>query len=300
MKRFKLDDESKHTFDDGKQFIGKFKIEEENLIIDPIIFDEFILELIYMDENLKYMFKEEELNETKKNNMLKRFIPSDHIGQVVTTLELEEYIKKFLGKEEKNLSFYSFFAEGLMGLVLRDIYSLELARGLIDITQTLSGVSQGVDGCFFNFEKKIFILGEAKFYKKFSSGINQVIENFSSKIENKISHLYRISTVDIFDNLSETIIDISKEEFLTKYNINFAGFVLHESNKKRYNYKKDFKTIQEMKANFKKNQKYDVNLVKVYFLHLPIKNKEELIFQLILKADEERSKINGANKIYVE
>ncbi len=74
-----------------------------------------------------------------------------------------------------------------MGLVFRDLYNYSLAKGVIDIGETLSDSHTGVDACLYNLEHNVIVLGEAKFYESLSGGMNKIINDFVGKSIKKIN-----------------------------------------------------------------------------------------------------------------
>lgn len=265
----------------------------ENIIFDPNEIEKMLPQIVLEEPNLKHMFAEDELNDFKKKNIYRRFIPKDNIN-----LDINTYVQQAVAS---NVNFYSFLAEGILGLVFRDLYGLKLARGIIDVTDTLTDTHTGVDSCMYNSEKNIIVLGEAKFYENLSGGINKIIEDFIKKnIKNKLESLkakaenneesYNI----VIKNLSDGDYNEKTLEQFMNQKIIFAGFVLHsEKNSiKDYN-KNDFYnkyqiSSDELKANIGKclcvnGLQGDFEIVLV---HIPVCDKKSLIVKMI-----EQSKI---------
>lgn len=108
----------------------------DNIAFDPDEIERALPDIVLTDDNLKHMFAETDLNDFKKENIYRRFIPQGNTG---TNLEL--YIDQSI-KDNKN--FYSFLAEGILGLVYRDVYGYNLAKGVIDVSDTLFDTHTGV------------------------------------------------------------------------------------------------------------------------------------------------------------
>ena len=138
------------------------------------------------------------LTDFKRKNIYRRFIPKNKIGA-----ELAKYIEDSI---RNNLSFYSFLAEGILGLVFRDLYGYKLAKGVIDVTDTLVDSHTGVDACMYNVEKNVIVLGEAKFYESLDAGFDKIIDDF-------VNNDYNI----IGNNLSKKSIKISDQDYLLMY-----------------------------------------------------------------------------------
>lgn len=314
MVKFVVSRRYKYRFDGSKQGIYKCAVETRNIVgnhilIDDDEFDEYLKEVMFTNSNLGYTF-EYELNEPlsledkiEKSKMLSRFIPSTHRGRTkVKVVDLEREIERNLDANEEygSVSYYSFFAEGLMGVVLKDLYGYSFKKCLIDINQTLSGVEQGVDGSFYSEKNKTYILGEAKFYKSYSDGINKIIDNFSTNIKNKLDHFYITNSIYITDIQTEQTKQVTREDFYRDYNIAFCGFILHNKQSEyRYKSKKKYKTIKQMKDEVVKevDKNLDLNLRYVLYLHIPVSEKKEFIKKVVLVAARELEKISG-DQIY--
>lgn len=278
-----------------KTTYGSVKI--NNVVFNPKIIEDELPELVLRDENLKHMFAELELSESKKINIYNRFIPKEKIRGSV-----KEYIDDSL---KHNRTFYSFLAEGILGLVYRDLYSFDLAKGIIDMNETLTDSHNGVDACMYNIEKKCIVLGEAKFYQNLDSGVNAIVSDFMNKnIKNKIESLH-IGTVN--NELSRTIVirnlqngeyyNITVDEFLNQ-KIIFAGFVLHsEQNIKKYMntdyYEKFSLSVEKLESNIKKSLCLDKieGEYEIILVHLPINSKKELIMKMIEAATQKKLEI---------
>lgn len=155
-----------------KTTYGSLRI--NNIIFEPGEIERVLPEIVFEDENLKHMFAEDNLSRNKRRNIYRRFIPKSEMSP-----DISSFVKENISK---NKSFYSFLAEGILGLVFRDLYDFNLAKGVIDIGETLSDSHTGVDACLYNLNENVIVLGEAKFYESLSGGINQIIEDLVKKV----------------------------------------------------------------------------------------------------------------------
>lgn len=273
---------------------GSIKI--KNIVFNPIDIENNILKIIFDDVNLMHMFQEKNLDNFNRKNIYRRFIPQEEPSST-----LEEYIKQGIAG---NKNFYSFLAEGILTLIFRDIYEYELSRGVIDVSETLTYTHTGVDSCMYNIEDSVIVLGEAKFYESLHNGINSIISDFKTKnIKSKLSslqktsHSNRISDTIIIKNLEDNSYDgLSLEQFLNQ-KIIFAGFVLHSEPKNILSYDKNFYSIYEISTkDIEDNIDYSLgkSIIKgdyeIIMVHLPIKDKKELIAKVI---DVAKSKFKG-------
>lgn len=259
----------------------------KNIIFEPGEIEKALPDVVLSDENLKHMFAEEDLNDFRKRNIYKRFIP-----KTKTDLELDQFIDKCMSS---NVSFYSFLAEGILGLVFRDLYDYQLAKGIIDVNDTLSDSHTGVDACMYDLENSIVVLGEAKFYGDLYAGINKIIEDFTTKsIKNKLESLQTASencietSRIIIKNLGSDCYDeLTVEQFMNQ-TIVFAGFVLHSETDISKYCNTNFYDIYELSTQaLTDNIKRSLNVKKVkgnyeiIMVHLPISNKKDLIAKMI-------------------
>jgi len=268
----------------------------DNIIFEPYEIEKILPDLVLEEDNLKHMFAETDLDKFKKRNIYKRFIPKE-----IISTDLDTYVMDCI---LKNKTFYSFLAEGILGLVYRDIYGYDLAKGLIDIRDTLSDSHTGVDACMYNLQKNIIVLGEAKFYEDLKVGINAIIKDFTKKcIKNKLESLQSAAENSaecyqiVIKNLSiEEYEEQTIDQFMNQ-KIIFTGFVLHsEDDINNYSmpnfYDKYNISAQQLKDNICKSLSikglpYDYQIILV---HLPIKDKKSLIVKMI-----EESKIKLKN-----
>lgn len=259
----------------------------KNIVFEPKEIEKVLPDIVFDDENLKHMFAEENLSRIKKRNIYRRFAPKS---------EIKTSIDKFVQENiQINKSFYSFLAEGILGLIFRDIYGNSLAKGIIDIGETLIDSHTGVDACMYNLEHNIIVLGEAKFYESLSAGIKKIIEDFVEKsIKNKLESLqtgiencedaYKI----VIKNLEiDEYDELTIEQFINQ-KIMFAGFVLHsETDVSQYSsklfYDNYFVSTQQLVQNVSDSLNYN-NIdgdYEIVLVHLPIENKKGLIVKII-------------------
>lgn len=259
----------------------------ENIVFAPNEIEDVLPDIVFDDENIKHMFAISDLTPDKRFNVYRRFAPKSKI-----TPDLSTFVKENM---DKNKTFYSFLAEGILGLIFRDIYKYSLAKGVIDINETLADSHTGVDACLYNLEHNIIILGEAKFYGSLGGGIDAIIDDLVHKnIKNKLESLqtkaencketYQI----IIKNLEINKYDeVSVEQFMNQ-KIMFAGFVLHsEKDISKYGnqdfYDNYFVSTQQLETNIsdslkRKDIKGDYEIILV---HLPVKDKKSLIVKMI-------------------
>lgn len=271
----------------------------ENVEFNPEDLQQMLPQIIFDEENLKYMFSDNMLDNFSKFNIFRRFIPKD----VPNELTLE-YVTNSISN---NKNFYSFIAEGILGLVYKDLYNYKLSKGLIDTLDTVNDTHTGVDACMYDRQNNVIILGEAKFYEDLNQGVNKIIYDFTRKnIKNKIESL-EIAVANNSAAYEITIKNIDKQnyeeyslgEFLNQKLI-FAGFVLHsETSTRGYDaidfYDKYNITSEMLKENIKKSLnigeiKADYNIV---IIHLPIKDKKELIMRIIEIANKKLDDLRG-------
>ena len=263
----------------------------QNVIFDPQKIEAELPDLVLTEKNLMHMFAEKQLDDMLKYNILNRFIPQEGTG-----VELSKYIDDEM---KSNKNFYSFLSEGILGLVFRDVYGYELAKAVIDLTDTLTDTHSGVDSCMYNLEESIIVLGEAKFYATVEDGLKSIIKDFKkNKIKNKLLSLQRAAMMNsssqeiVLKNLEKRKFDsIPVQDFL-RQKIIFAGFVLHSESKDVSRYKNDnfyFKhsiSVDELIENINKSLNINIGNTnfEIILIHLPIQDKKTLIEKIIDKA----------------
>lgn len=258
-----------------------------NIIFEPNEIERILPNIVFEDDNLKHMFAEDDLSRNKRKNIYRRFMPKSEIVPNINSF-VEENIAT-------NKSFYSFLAEGILGLVFRDLYDFSLAKGVIDIGETLSDSHTGVDACLYNLEHNVIVLGEAKFYESLAGGINKIINDFVGKnIKNKLESLQ--TNVENCEETCQIVIknlkledydELTVDQFMNQ-RIVFAGFVLHsEMDVSQYNkqdfYNKYFISTQQLERNISDSLKHDdiEGEYEIILVHLPIKDKKSLIIKMI-------------------
>lgn len=273
----------------------------DNIDITPEKLEEYCSEILFQKNNLEYIFNKDIVCEDDHISMIELFLPVD----------VDDDIRYFIEDSiTKNNNFYSFFAEALLAVAFKDIYDYKLSSAAVDINDTLIDSHTGADACLYDEQNDVLILGEAKFYKKFSAGLNEIIQNFTAKdgFLNKLSSFYKRSKNNlesrsiIMKSLNKTdITKIKLNEFLS-LNIMYAGFVLHEHTGKVEKYTNDeFYNNFEISADkISKNiaktigKEIETNH-KIILFHLPIKNKMELIDKIIENAQKIRMDIQNEN-----
>lgn len=259
----------------------------ENIVFEPSEIERVLPEVVFEDENLKHMFAETNLKPSKRKNIYKRFLPKSEI-----TVDINQFVEENI---RINKSFYSFLAEGILGLVFRDIYNFDLARGVIDIGDTLADSHTGVDACMYNLEHNVIVLGEAKFYETLSGGLNKIISDLIEKsIKNKLESLQtKIENSDeayqiVIKNLAiEEYEELKVNQFMNQ-RIIFAGFVLHsETDISQYGnrdfYDKYFVSGQQLTDNIRNSLNHDdiEGDYEIVLVHLPVEDKKSLIVKIM-------------------
>ena len=247
--------------------------------------DEYIGEIALDWTNLCYGLS---IDATSDRNMkitaLKRFLPT-----TLGNKNVEEFVN-----EQNNPSFYSFLAEYLLSVVMRDVFHYNLCAAAILIGETITDNHTGVDACFYDSATSKIILGESKFYHLISGGIARIKSDFiSGKSISKLASLYSKATANpkslkiILQKIGiNDYSELTFEDFL-KLDLVFAGFVMHEDRKNI--------TALELKnlCNFVasdinehvKMLGYEIkNNYSLFVLNLPVKSKNELIIKIIKKA----------------
>lgn len=263
----------------------------KNIVFQPNEIEKVLPDIVFEEENIKHMFAITDLTQQKKWNVYRRFIPKTRIETDMNT-----FVKECM---DNNRSFYSFLAEGILGLVFRDIYKYRLAKGVIDISHTLTDSHTGVDACLYNLENNIIILGEAKFYGSLSEGINAIIDDLIHKnIKNKLESLQTNA-----ENCEEAYEIIIRNLAIEKYDellinefvnqkIIFAGFVLHsELDVSKYVnqdfYDKYHISAKELEKNISDSLQHNEiqGDYEILLVHLPVSDKKSLVVKMIEMAN---------------
>ena len=139
----------------------------DNINISPEKLEEYCSEILFPKTNLEFIFNKKINCNEDFVAMLELFLPID------VDKDIKTYIEE---KVNKNVNFYSFFAEALLAVAFRDIYNYKLVSAAVDINDTLVDSHTGADACLYDEKNNIMILGEAKFYKILSDGLDKIIE----------------------------------------------------------------------------------------------------------------------------
>ena len=273
-----------------------------NIVISPTKFEQIISELIGDLGILEFIFSTKFEDNQDIINVYKRFLPPRKV------LDLDKYIKEAM---DKNNNFYSFLAEALLAIILKDLYGYSLAKAVVDVTSTLTDSHTGADGCMYDANRKVFVLGEAKFYQSLYDGMTKIINDFtlSNGFFNKMDSFYRTCTANkdscsiLLKELKEDIYyEHTIDDFL-KMHILFAGFVLHNHTGKIEKYLNSMfydtfdisvnKVVDNINNCF--DMKINIDNYEIIMLHLPINNKKNLIKLIMEKAIDKLAKIRGEN-----
>lgn len=270
-----------------------------NVKFDSTDIQNILPDIIFEDDNLKFMFQKDTFLGRDKALVLKRFLPNKNV---------EDITKFIIDSINSNKTFYSFLAEGMLGLVFRDIYGYDLSVGIIDINETLTDTHTGSDACMFDKKENVLVLGEAKFYESFKNGMKTIISDFLHKdILNKLDSFKRkIEYNDdsweiVVKNLRVDTYDLVPLSDFMQQKIIFAGFVLH-SNKiemEEYlnsNFYDGFNvSVDDLEYNIKKSieSDYIVSNYKIFLFHLPIQDKKTLIKEIMDRASLTLDQLRG-------
>ena len=273
----------------------------DNVGISPEKLEKYCSEILLQKDNLQFIFDKTINCDEDLVSMLELFLPID------VAEDIKVYIEDAINK---NVNFYSFFAEALLAVALKDIYDYKLVSAAVDINDTLVDSHTGADACLYDDKNNILILGEAKFYKNFSEGLNKIIEDLTSKkgFLNKISSFYKHcknnqqSKSIIIKQLGKTnLMIIPLDEFLST-DIIYAGFTLHEHTGKVDKYLNE-KFYDSFDVSAEKISKNIVDTLgkeiktkhRIMLLHLPINSKKDLIDKVIENAEKIRTGILNEN-----
>ncbi len=280
---------------EDKGFNEEKKIYEAKIIsVSEDELDDFLIDIVLNKKNLLELTKVNDLD-SNLENILSFFADENADDFSEKTLdEIKEYVsKKLSGTTSK--AYYHFLAEALLGLIFNKHLGFGWTDALIDLKPGLKNSKHGVDACLYNHDKNEIALGEAKFYKNFSSAMNTILKNFTlseGKIESFLSQLkLNLDTKKILTNILEipksNIRSLTYKD-MSKFNFHLFGFCLHNSqNTYQYgNLKEDLLKIGEqnkLETN-KKDFAFQNWSGKVILIHLPIKDKVDLISKFIQKA----------------
>lgn len=265
----------------------------KDLYITDYDLDEYISEIATCDDVLEFVFN---LNPKDINNkfiMIKRFIPNQK------STDLYEYIEE---KMKNNKNFYSFFAELLHTIIMRDFFGYELCAAVVTVDSTLIDTHTGVDACMVDIQNGVFSFCESKFYVDPISAFEKINNDFTSgsgffnKIENFYNKVIAFNkTPIILKRITDlNIYNLDINSFL-EFKILFSGFVLHNDGKKYdesyYNRIKLNKKSIMKKISSVFNIEEDKIKIDVVLIHLPISEKKKLIHKIITHCIKEREKL---------
>ena len=286
------------VYSEDKKFI---LLSIEHIEIGTEELDNALMQISLDPDNLFYLLREDE----KSDENLKRILLSFSCAQDFNTdQEIKDYIDLCISN---NRSFYSFLAEMLQALLLKDVCRYNLVTHVIDYSFNPSLTHQGPDSCLYSEEDKKIVIGEAKFIENCSDCFNHIINDFKSG-SGLLGKLLTLSIAAQNDPVARQIIIsklgdgslkmISLDQFL-KNDLVFCGFALHNtiSKKEKYfaidfydGYRIEVDEIanhikQIYSADYVKNLE-EVGKYKVIIFHLPINSKRELIFKIIKEAQK--------------
>lgn len=270
-----------------------------NIEFDSKDIQKILPNIIFEDNNLKFMFQRNTVSGRDKSLILKRFLPNKEVKNIT------EFV---INSIHSNKTFYSFLAEGMLGLIFRDVYGYDLSVGLIDINETLNDTHTGSDACMFDKEEKVLVLGEAKFYENLKRGMREIISDFLHKdIFNKLDSFKRkvenndTSWEIVVKNLRVDAYDFIPLRNFMQQKMIFAGFVLHSNEVEIEEYlNSDFYdcfcvSVNDLKKNIKKSIESDLidSEYEIILLHLPVQDKKTLIQEIINRANLELDQLRG-------
>lgn len=273
--------------DENNQF-GRANV--KHVEITKTALDEAITKIVLDDDNLIYLFSLNPLfplTGDKKALLLNRFLPEQRPTDVLT------YVTSTL---VSNHNFYSFLAEAVLAILMKDVFKYKLSACVLRNTDTIIDSHTGVDSCFYDSKNKKLIMGEAKFYKAINNGVRTIEADLTINdgIENKLNSFLRTASSN---RKSKKIIlheagvrnyrFLSFEDFL-ELDLIFAGFVMHENDNtmtgKELSQLCGFSSI-DIENNIAARYPNLTDLkYSLYMFHLPIESKEKLISLIIEKA----------------
>lgn len=251
----------------------KFSIYEHSLTFEDL--DNYILDILYNANKLNYLFQKDiPLAGKDRVKQLQRFVETSFVNreQEVTDNEIDLFIAN-----NKNETYYSFFAEALLARLNIEYIDTDLVTGVIAVNENLTKVSTGADVCMFS--DKNLVIGEAKFYGALYGGVGKIIKDtsFRSKLEDYLKNILNSDSEIILKGITGELSEKTSDE-LKKLPLVLSGFILHTTEKDITKYDTSYKLIDKVKIdNFPDH--YSIHLY-----HLPIESKKELIFKAQRKA----------------
>ena len=228
----------------------EFSIYEHSLSFEEL--DNYIFEILYDENKLNYLFQKDiPLSGKDRIRQLQRFIETSFVNREneVDDEEIIQYIKN-----NKNETYYSFFAEALLARLNIDFIDSKLVTGVISTNENLTKISTGADVCMFSEDN--LVIGEAKFYSTLNKGTHSIVkdESFKSKLEDYIKTILSSDSEITLKNIVGDICEKTSEE-IKRLPLILSGFVLHNKNKSN-NYNVTYNIIDKIKiSNFPSHYK---------------------------------------------
>ncbi len=251
----------------------EFSIYEHTLTLVEL--DNFILESMYEEEKLNYLFQlNTRFNRKDRIKQLQRFIGNPFVNREENVDDID--IRANISDNISRQSYYTFFAEALLARLNIDFIDNNLVSGVLKIGDNVSVTSHGADVCMYSSD--ILVLGEAKFYGNLYGGTYKILKDksFKSKLEDYIARLQGANTITL-KNIHGDITNKTECE-IQKLPLVLSGFILHTAESPTKKYDKSYKLIEKISiSNFPSHY-------KIHLFHLPIESKAELIFRAQRKA----------------
>ena len=287
---FELDND---VFEDKTNLFGKANV--INIDISRQTLNRAIAEIVLNIDNLEYLFfakKHFFVSKDTKISMYNRFLPSTN----------EPNIAQYVSNHSSKGNFYSFLAEALLTIILRDLFEFNLCACVIDTTDTIFDGHTGIDSCYCDYHNKKIVLGESKFYKSLQQALDQIRDDFTvnNSIANKLDSLLRTAS----SNRKARKIMIQEagvkeykllhlEEFL-ELDLVFTGFVLHEGDHditaKKLKTDCGF-TSPDIEKHISSISGISGLNYSLIVLHLPIESKQDLITLIIEEASRRKESL---------
>ena len=252
----------------------KYNFSIYNHSLSMVDLDNYILEIIYDDDKLNYLFQPNIApNAEARKSQLRRFIERDFKNRESEVKDSE--IRRRI-QNNTNSSYYSFFAEALLARLNIDYVDKHLVSGVVAVGDGLTKIATGADVCMFS--EKYLVMGEAKFYANLRAGTKSIIEDstFVSKINDFIDSIIDSPQEIILKSITGRVNEKTSAE-IKKLPFILSGFVLHTKNIKG-RYDSSYELVNSVNiANLPTHY-------KIHLYHLPIESKDELIFKAQRKA----------------
>lgn len=278
-----------------------FLLSVENIEIGTEELDNALMKLSLDSDNLFYLLQEN----NRSNSNLKRILLSFSCSKKFDNdEEIKAYIDSSLSKRK---AFYSFLAEMLQALLLKDVCGYDLVTHVISYGFNPSLTHQGPDSCLYSEKDKKIVLGEAKFIESCGDCFRKIIDDFkeNGRLLGKLDSL-SIAAQDnpaarqiIISKLGDESLDIISLEDFLKNDLVFCGFALHNMTGKKEKYLESSfydgyeievsEVLEHIQKIYKREYIKTIDELgkyKVIIFHLPIKSKKELIFKIIKEAQK--------------